>query len=315
MKKKTAYLLGILLTLSMLTGCGSSESNLQDKEISGVSNPTSGTENQTSDAESTENSSSNEGKNQSTKVTIEEQVLYDENDIKITATGMEDSLFGTDLKLLIENNSGKSITVQARNSNVNGYMVDTMMSADVASGKKANDSLTFQTSGLKESGIEQIAEMEFSFYIFDSDTWDTILETDLITVRTSIADGYVQNYDDSGNLLVDAEGVKIIGKGLSANDSFWGPGLILYIENNSDKNVTIQVRDVSINGFMVSSSMSEDVVVGKKAISAVQFFSTDLESNGIDDITEVELYFHIFEVETWDTIVDTDAITINFSTP
>lgn len=312
MKKKTAYLLGILLTLSMLTGCGSSGSNLQDKEISGVSNPTSGTENQISDAEGTENSSSNEGKNQSTKVTIEEQVLYDENDIKITATGMEDSLFGTDLKLLIENNSGKSITVQARNSNVNGYMVDTMMSADVASGKKANDSLTFQTSGLKESGIEQIAEMEFSFYIFDSDTWDTILETDLITVRTSIADGYVQNYDDSGNLLVDAEGVKIIGKGLSANDSFWGPGLILYIENNSDKNVTIQVRDVSINGFMVSSSMSEDVVVGKKAISAVQFFSTDLESNGIDDITEVELYFHIFEAETWDTIVDTDVITINF---
>lgn len=319
MKKKTAYLLGILLTLSMLTGCGSSGTNMQDKEISGVSNPASGTENPTSDANhsksdaaNTGNNSSNEGKNQATKVTIEEQVLYDENDIKITATGMEDSLFGTDLKLLIENNSGKSITVQARNSNVNGYMVDTMMSADVASGKKANDSLTFQTSGLKDSGIEQIAEMEFSFYIFDSDTWDTILETDLITVRTSIADGYVQNYDDSGNLLVEAEGVKIIGKGLSANDSFWGPGLILYIENNSEENVTVQVRDVSVNGFMVSSSMSTDVLIGKRAITAVQFFSTDLEDNGITDIENVELYFHIFKAENWDTITDTDVIRVDF---
>ena len=312
MKKKTAYLLSILLTASIFTGCGSSTTSMQDKEISGVSNPTSGTENSISDAEGTENSSSNEGKNQSTKVTIEEQVLYDENNIKITATGMEDSLFGTDLKLLIENNSGKSITVQARNSNVNGYMVDTMMSADVASGKKANDSLTFQTSGLKESGIEQIAEMEFSFYIFDSDTWDTILETDLITVRTSIADGYVQNYDDSGNLLVEAEGVKIIGKGLSANDSFWGPGLILYIENNSEENITVQVRDVSVNGFMVSSSMSTDVLIGKRAITAVQFFSTDLEDNGITDIENVELYFHIFKADNWDTIVDTDVIRVDF---
>ena len=75
-----------------------------------------------------------------TAVSIEEQVLYDENDIKITATGIEDGWLGTELKLLIENNTDQSITVQAKNANVNGYMVTTMMSADVAAGKKANDS-------------------------------------------------------------------------------------------------------------------------------------------------------------------------------
>lgn len=309
MRKKTknlAVIIGMSLIVSMVSGCSSSNSTMQDKEIARVENGSSDTK--TDAPQETE-------KEVVSEVSIEEQILYDENDIKITATGMDDSIWGTELKLLIENNSSKSITVQARNSNVNGYMVSTMMSADVASGKKANDSLTFETSGLKDCGIEQMATMEFYFHIFDSDTWDTIVDTDVITVRTSIADGYVQNYDDSGDLLVETEGIKIVGKGLSASDSFWGPGLILYIENNSDKNVTIQVRDVSINGFMVDSSMSEDVVVGKKAISAVQFFSTDLESNGIDDITEVELYFHIFEAETWDTIVDTDVITINFSTP
>ena len=306
MRKKTknlAVIIGISLIVSMLSGCSVSNSAMQDKEIAVVENGSSDTN--TDVLEETENTSVSE-------VSIEEQILYDGNDIKITATGMEDSIWGTELKLLIENNSSKTITVQARNCNVNGYMVTTMMSADVASGKKANDSLTFETSGLKESGIEQIATMEFYFHIFDTETWDTIVDTDVITVSTSIAEGYVQNYDDSGEVLVETDGVKIIGKGLSASDSFWGPGVILYIENNSDKNITVQVRDVSINGFMVTSSMSEDVVAGKKAISAVQFFSTDLEDNGIDDITSVELYFHVFEAETWDTIVDTDVITIQF---
>ena len=245
-------------------------------------------------------------------VTIEEQVLYDQNDIKITATGLEDGWMGTELKLLIENNSSQGIVVQARNANVNGFMVDTMMSADVAAGKKANDSLTFMTSGLKECGIDGIAEMEFYFHIFESESWSEIVDTDVITVKTSIASSYTQEVDDSGKVLVDSNGVKIVEKGLSANDSFWGPGLILYIENNSDKNVIIQVRDVSVNGYMVESSMSEEIVSGKKAMSAVQFFRTDLEENSITDISDLELYFHIFDQETWDSIFDSEKLSITF---
>ena len=301
--------LGLCLSLlsAMAAGCGTDNMG-EDKEISGVeSGSTDGTEASTTDVadESTEEVTG-------AAATITEQVLYDENDIKITATGLEDGLFGTELQLLIENNSSQGVTVQARNANVNGYMVSTMMSADVAAGKKANDSLTFETSGLKECGIETIATMEFSFHIFNTESWDDIADTEVIKVDTSAAGSYTQTYDDSGEVLVDADGVKIVGKGLSADGSFWGPGVILYIENNTEKDITVQVRDVSVNGFMVDSSMSEDVVAGKKALSAVQFFSTDLESNSITDITDVELYFHIFELSTMDTVFDSDVITIQF---
>ena len=262
MKKRwngIALAMSFVLFAGMAIG-GCSSGSGETKKISNVS-----AEGQASEKEDVEN------------VSITEQVLFDANDIKITATGMEDGLFGTELKLLIENNSAQNVTIQARNASVNGYMVDTMMSADVASGKKSNDSLTFTTSGLKECGIEAATTMEFNFHIFNTESWDAIADTDMIKVDTSIADGYVQNYDDSGDVLVDANGVKIVGKGLSGDGSFFGPGVILYIENNSDKNVTIQVRDVSVNGFMVESSMSEDVMAGKKAISAVQFFDSDLE--------------------------------------
>lgn len=317
MKKKTKILLiALFLVVVVLIAFGGGESDSgADKEIAKVSTG-SQTEDEemvkTEEALSEEAESSDNSSAPSSEVTIEEQVLYDENSIKITALGMEDGLFGTELKLLLENNSDKSITVQARNANVNGFMVSTMMSVDIAAGKKANDSLTFETSGLKDCGIESIATMEFFFHIFDTESWDTIVDTDVITINTSIASTYTQAVDDSGEILVEEGGVKIVGKGLSDDDSVWGPGVILYIENNSEKDVTVQVRDVSINGFMVDSSMSTDIVAGKKAMSAVQFFSTDLEENAITDITDVELYFHIFNLESWDTIFDSDVITISF---
>ncbi len=304
MKKRKLLALCFVLSLSaatIFTGCGSSSSSGGSKDISTVT---------TSDASGTgaDAGSSKEA------VTVAEQVLYDANNVKITATGLseDDSWLGTSLTLLIENNSDQSLTIQARDANVNGYMVDTSMSANVAAGMKANDSLVFQTSGLEECGIEQIASMEFSFTMLNSDTFETVFDSDVITVNTSIAEGYTQTYDDSGTVLLDANGIKIVGKGLSTDDSFWGPGVILYIENNSDQNITVQTRDTSINGFMVTSTISESVLVGKKAITAVQFYDSDLESNGITDITSVNLSFHIFNSASWDAILDSDPITITF---
>lgn len=307
--KVLALCLVMSLFAMMALGSGSSSSGA-DKEISSVGSTDSSNSN-TADTEATVEV---ENTTQATQagVTVEETVLLEQDGIKITATGMDDGLLGTELKLLIENDSSTNLTFQARNASVNGYMVDTMMSEDVAAGKKSNTSLTFSTSGLKDCGIDTIANMEFSFHIFTTDGWDDFLDSDIISLDTSAAGSYTQNYDDSGEVFYDKDGIKIIGKGLSSNDSFFGPGLIVYIENNSSKNFTVQVRDTSVNGFMIDTSMSEDVIVGKKAITAVTFFSSSLEENGITDITSIETSFHVFDMESWDTIVDTDPITINF---
>ena len=102
----------------------------------------------------------------SEEVTVERQVLYNDKNIKITATGMGSSYSGPELKLLIENRSGQNITVQTRAESINGYMVDANISADVVAGKNANDAITFFSSSLQKCGIEKIGTMEFYFHIF-----------------------------------------------------------------------------------------------------------------------------------------------------
>ena len=88
--------------------------------------------------------------------------------------------------------------------------------------------------------------------------------------------------------------------------------MILYIENTGDKAVTVQARDVSINGFMLNPIFSEDVVSGKRSIAAMTFMDKDLETNGITKITDIELSFHVFETSSMDTIVDTEKIKLSF---
>lgn len=247
------------------------------------------------------------------KVEVSEMVLLDEAGVKITVNGFDaDELFGPELKLLIENNSGKNLTVQCRNASVNGYMVETMMSVDVVDGKKANEALTFIRSDLEACGIETIADMEVSFHIFTTEDWETYFDSEQIQIKTSAADTYTYTFDHEGDLVYEGKDVSVTVKGLSEDDMLFGPAIVVYIENNGEKDITVQVRDVSVNGFMVEPMFSSDVVAGKRSVDTITFMTTELEENGITSIDVVELSFHIFDMIDWETIVDTDAINLTF---
>ena len=246
--------------------------------------------------------------------TIEEQVLLDSNGVKITAKALdiEGGFMGPELKLLIENNTDANLTVQTRGTSVNGYMTETMMSSEVAAGKKINDNMTIMNSDLEICGIETIADLEMSFHIFDSESWETYLDTELVQINTSAQEGYVYEYDDTGDVLYEDANIKIVKKGLSEDSSLFGPSVMLYIENRMEQPVTVQANDVSVNGFMVDALISEEITPGRHAIADMTFMSSELEENGIENMEDLELSFHIFDTDTWDTITDTDVIAVKF---
>lgn len=303
MKKILSILMAAVLAIS-LAACGSSADN-DAGASSNVQKP--------SDASTSSPAVEETAPPERQEAAISETILLDEAGIKITAKSLDpDALFGAEVKLLIENDSGSDLTFQCRNASVNGYMVETMMSVDVVNGKKANDSLTFLRSDLDTCGIGAIADMEFSFHIFTTEGWDDYLDTPQIQLKTAISHAYEYTFDDSGDLVYDESGVKVVIKELVEDSSFLGPGIMVYIENSSGKNITVQTRDVSINGFMVNPAFSSDVVSGKHALDTITFLSSELEENEITAIETAELSFHIFESDGWDTIADTDAITISF---
>lgn len=249
---------------------------------------------------------------QDTNANIVEQVIVDKNNIKITAKSIDyDGFMGPQIKLLIENNSSQNITVQARNFSINGIMISPIMSADVNAGKKTNTDITISTNSLKEAKITTIKNIEFGLNIFDSTSWDDIFDVKNIKLETSNND-YVQIYNKDGNLVVDQNDIKIYVLNLDDSDDIWGANINVYVENNSTQDITVQVRDVSVNGFMASPTCSIDVDAQKKAYDSITFLNSTLEENDIKDITNVELKFKVFNASTWRDIFNTKNIELQF---
>lgn len=238
------------------------------------------------------------------------QVLLDKRGLVITATGLdENGAQGPVLSVSIDNRSETDVTIQARDASVNGWMMDTSFSSAVAAGQQTKESIVFLASRMQRSGIETIADLEFSFHILDKNRV-TFLDSDAVTIRTSAADTYQYRFDDSGEELYYENGVRIISKGFAEEESAFGPELILFIENTTDRAVTVQAKDVLVNGSEVDAISSEDVLPGKRSVSAITIISTSLEYNRIQKIRNVSFYLHVFDREQRTTLFDTEPFTI-----
>lgn len=247
------------------------------------------------------------------KTEIAETVLFDDHGVKITATGLDmDAFMGPELKMTIENNSGKDLTVQAREVSVNGFMVDDIMSVDVVNGKTAKDGLTFVDTSLELCGLNTIAQIEFYFTIFESDSWENYVDSEMITLTTSAGDGAVQSPEHTGQLVYDANDIKIIVKGLTEDTSLLGTDIVVYIENNSADAIIVQTQDNAVNGMMVDAIFSCDLPAGKRTVDTITFLSSDLEESGITEIENVELIFNIMDANSWNDIANTDTIRLEF---
>ena len=134
--------------------------------------------------------------------------------------------------------------------------------------------------------------------------WDQTTQTVILTEHpdgTSTA---------SGTGVLDKSGIKVTYLGIRKRElPLEGYEIRLKIENSTGKDYTVQARDVSMNGCMVDSIISEDVAAGKSAITSITVYNA--EERGVTaPITTAEFKLHIFDSDTWDTYFDTDAITV-----
>lgn len=246
-------------------------------------------------------------------VNVQESVIYDDGGIKVTVLSLDfRGWMGPELRFLIENNSEKAIMLQASDLVINGYMINPIMSAEVEAGEKVNDELTVLNSDLESAGIETIQYFSFNLRVIDSADWAETFITDTIRIETDANPAFIQKVDDSGTVLVEQKGVRIIMKELLTEQEFWGAELLLFIENNSGQDISVTVKDVTANGLAVNPLFYADVLSGTKAFAGLGFLENDLKENGIRDIREIELYFNVIDKNNFRAVFKTDKITITF---
>ena len=245
-------------------------------------------------------------------VTIEPQVLLDSPDLKVTATGFMGYMVGDgpELYLTIENNTDNYYELRFENVCVNGWQLSTSYGVDADAGV-TETFVWFDIDELKKCDITQVADIEFDLSVYDVDEEQVVYARDNVLIETSAAATYVQTYDESGVVILDQDGIKLVAKGLTEGE-VGSKGFGLYISNESGHDIAINPEDTKVNGIEISAYSFGRCIPGKHAMSAVLVWGFDLEEAGITDIYQMVTRLKIFDNETYEELVTTPLITLNF---
>lgn len=246
--------------------------------------------------------------------TIEETVIYDKNNIKITATELIYDNYSANLNLLIENNSDVNLEFRSNTygyscNSINGLMVeDGYFSCEVNAGKKAYDTISFEYDQLLLSGINVISDIEVGINYVDDDYNDVKIPP--MQIKTSKFESYnysENNYADSigsktnqneyqyiikylsSNIISDDSGININTQIVSTNndDEYT---LLLEVENTTSKTIYFTINDLAINGIMINDGSFDTVTINpnKRAVASVNLIS-NFEKDYIEifEITEI----------------------------
>lgn len=319
MKKFVSILLAMLLVVS-LAACGTQSEGAEDDDTS-VTDAQADTSEAEDEAEP-EDETGTDDEPQTTfapyefqkDATIEETVLVDEYDVKITATELTYGSYSAELTLVIENNSDKDLSFISNSigyscNSINGYMVsEGYLNCDVAAGKKANNTISIGYDTLMLYGIFEIADIELGFDIRDDDYNHTY--TGPRTILTSAADSYdysTVSYRDSiaseatqaeydysvsyfsADAVYEENGLTIASQTVIETED--GESiLLLEVVNGTEEIVDVSTTNIDLNGLRIyDSTWNYDAVnPGKTAIVEIDLASVlEPEYWEVYGITEV----------------------------
>ncbi len=254
------------------------------------------------------------------EVTIEKTELFNENGVTVTANKLkydDDEDYGKYvLSYTIKNDSDKTINVSTALFSINGIMYDYgYIYGTVDAGKKLNDSCNIYFSDLESFDIGTIANIDIKVKAYDDDSYDDIGESKTVSVKTSADGTFNQKYDDSGVVIYDANDVKIICKKV-VEDKYYDAGVIkFYIENNSDKDISISssYNKTYINDTAADLSFYPNVAAGCKMYydAAIYTSAEDLDIKDYNDIKTLDMEISLSDMDTYDDI-DAEEVTVEF---
>ena len=121
-------------------------------------------------------------------IAAENTVLFEQDGVTVYLTGNYD-VWGydednyLDLEAVLVNESDKMLYVTVRYAYINGWEVSGGAFSDTDAGKKAKDTLQFYLTDAGVATYEEIEDIEMTFAIVDSATYETITVLEPITVH------------------------------------------------------------------------------------------------------------------------------------
>lgn len=220
--------------------------------------------------------------------TVAREVIYEQNNVTITVTGLEETKSTWNVNILIENNGELNLGFYAHAYGVNGIMTKNNiydMDCDVAAGKKANTSLQIKKDVLKEIGdISQIRCIDVLFWAYDNDKYFKEFDTGQLEIRTNFYNGEHDSY----------AGTEIFNDGKISVQYLYHKkdGYYFCIANNIGNPVTFDFSELSINDYTDSEIdydlYDKDLLNNCQIMMKVNVRDDFKKQNSIDSVKKID---------------------------
>lgn len=193
------------------------------------------------------------------------EVLYDGEGLKVTATGLRPYNYSVVLDLDITNTGESPVDLLLVRSSLNGWVWDAVLTnvsdgtyeegADctVQPGETISRALGFSNEfNLKPCDIKAFHTIGFVLEARSADEEGALVaNTGYLEVTIPGTEDYVQAYDDSGQVVFEGDGIRIVNRGFT--DDGFGGSYTLYIENDSDADILLTPDAISVNDTALTS--------------------------------------------------------------
>lgn len=244
-------------------------------------------------------------------------VLYDGDGLLVVADWRDGQACTGDIPIIAENSTSQNLSIAVRDLVINGYMMDlSYLYCMPAAGTTFAGNLRLDEEDLQNAGIETIEEISFRMNIYDSDTYDTLVETDFVTFHAGVPDGFTQPPLEGGTTIWENGEISIRYLGYQAHsyhtEDFLEGNFLFYLENNTDRTIGIYNPASRINGEEADLNLFCTLQPGTRAVSQVYlYWLEDLGIDSLDDIQTMELHLEIEDVNDWEYAFQTDFIPVD----
>lgn len=240
--------------------------------------------------------------------TMEPQTVYEDHGIMIAVESFGLLYDDPTVLVTISNTSDRNVTVSTDSMAVNGYMMNTSgLFYETRAGETVQTHLRLYAEDLEEAGIETIANVQLHLDIYDGDDYSDI-DTDVRVGLETSAAGHVQSVDDSGTVVYDAGGVRLIFKGMEV-DTYGDATLRFFAENLTKHTVNIGADMVYLNDRETDGMLWCHLWPDTRSNEPVYIW--ELSEYGIDtgsDIEQVRLELYVQNAENWESVYETIII-------
>lgn len=118
-----------------------------------------------------------------------DNVIVDNEYAKVIIMGYdENSFWGYDVKLFIENKTNTTLVLSLDDASVNGIMIEPLYTSGVSAGNCIFNSVTWCSGDLIQNGISEVETIEFKLIMYSDDNWTRDTVEDFLKVEIDITD-------------------------------------------------------------------------------------------------------------------------------